>query len=92
MSDDKPTSALSGLKVRVRKGGDAIAAMPTRRKLLIGGGTAAAGIAIVAATSNADPNYKIAARKAEPDDITPVGDGFVLVDGWVLPEDELPKS
>lgn len=63
----------------------------SRRKFL-SGGVAAAGVGAVGAAylfnAETDP-VQLVLRNAEADAVEDIGDGFVLVNGWILSADEV---
>lgn len=63
-------------------------AMPTRRKLLLGGASVAVlgGAGLAALFSGSEDAALAGVRRA---DAEPMGDGFYRVDGWVLTEADL---
>ncbi|MEM9840080.1 MAG: hypothetical protein AAF830_13120 [Pseudomonadota bacterium] len=66
----------------------------SRRKFL-SGGVAAAGVTAVGAAymfSADDDPVKIVLRRADADDVQDVGDGYVLVNGWILPADDVRQE
>ncbi|MEM1379307.1 MAG: hypothetical protein AAGH41_01650 [Pseudomonadota bacterium] len=69
---------------------DRVKAMPTRRKLVLGGGTAAVAVAsVLAATSSGQTAFAMAASRTTKKGAEDLGGGFYLVDGWVLTEADL---
>ncbi|MEO0399911.1 MAG: hypothetical protein AAF224_10885 [Pseudomonadota bacterium] len=74
---DKSRSALA------RAGGKITNAPPTRRAMLLGAAaTGAAGIAVL--TSSDQTSVSTVAGRLDPRQAQDLGDGFYLVDGWVM--------
>lgn len=73
----EPKRALNTLNANVMR------ITASRRTLLIGGGVATAGVLAVAAGS---PRRTVATPVGplDPSDASPLGDGYFLVDGWVM--------
>lgn len=94
MTDQKSPSFMSSVKERADAAGQAISDMPSRRKLLLGGSTVVA-VGAVAALSmgkkSGGTGYELAAERTPKDKIQDLGEGFVMVDGWVLTQEDLAK-
>ncbi|GGY41873.1 hypothetical protein [Parvularcula lutaonensis] len=67
--------------------------MPTRRKVLLGGTAiiTIGAIGLSAASGESSPFIR-AAKDTPRADIRDLGDGFFLVDGWVLTADDLERA
>lgn len=67
--------------------------MPTRRKILLGGTAivAVGAIGVAAASGDSSPFVR-AAKTAGGGNVRDLGNGFFLVDGWVLSAADLEQS
>lgn len=94
MTDQKTPSFFASVQTRAAAAGKSVREMPTRRKLLLGGSTVVAVGAVTALSmgrQGGGNGMELAVRRTPKDRIEDLGDGFYMVDGWVLTEGDLAR-